>query len=121
MFNDPVDEAVEAELWKQRIDRQVKLKLGLIEDFGEDPYPEESPIFFRKQFNKNSRPYAYAAIKINGMWYTTGPSQGRYTWDELVRWLVSGDVPTTYDTLRSWGAYIAALDMLELKELEPPF
>lgn len=74
--------------------KQLERYERLIEEamrFGEDDYPEGTVIKFRKQFVEGGEKYRYAAIKANGLWYTTGPKSPKgYTWDELVAWLSQG-------------------------------
>jgi hypothetical protein len=37
------------------------------------------------------RVYNYAAIKVNGLWYTTGPKSPKgYDWDDLTEWMGNG-------------------------------
>lgn len=68
------------------------------ERFGEDDFPDGAIIVFDKSFASYggrpiplSKPYHYAAIKVNGLWSTTGPKSPKsYTWSELVRWMDEG-------------------------------
>jgi len=95
-----IDQAVNEKLRQRMIDKKVEEKLRLIEEFGPDEAPNEMVIRFRKQFTNGGITYTYAAIKVGGKWFTTGPRGACYTWDELVGWLISGDVPTTeYEVL----------------------
>ena len=90
-----VDQAVNEKLRQRMIDKKVEEKLALIEQFGADEFGDGAVIRFKKRFKFGDTTYTYAAIKVNGKWYTTGPKGACYTWDELVGWLISGDVPTT--------------------------
>jgi hypothetical protein len=92
---DPVEAAVREELHKRRVDTEVKRRLGLIEDLGSDRFNDGDVIRFTKQFDTGDTVYTYAAIKVNGSWYTTGPKGNKFSWDELREWMVSGKNPTT--------------------------
>jgi len=40
--------------------------------------------------------YSYAAVRVNGLWYTTGPKSPKgYRWEDLLAWMDSGDYPVT--------------------------
>jgi len=76
--------------------REVRRKY---DRFGEDDFPDGAIIVFDKvfheyngrQLHKPSKPYHYAAIKMNGLWSTTGPrSPKSFTWTELIRWMGDG-------------------------------
>jgi uncharacterized small protein (DUF1192 family) len=78
-------------LLRRRIER-MEAELAEIEErrekFGPD-LDEGDVVTFTKTFSdaKNATRYSYAAIKANGMWYTTGPKSPKaYTWDELTEW-----------------------------------
>jgi len=49
--------------------------------------PDEGTVIqFEMKFG--ARDYSYAAIRVAGMWYTTGPrSPKAYSWDELLDWM----------------------------------
>jgi len=88
------DSIVQDKLRQKALDAEVELKLRYVEDFGPDTYDEATVVRFTKSYDGSSTPYMYAAIKIAGSWYTTGPRGNRYTWNEFIAWLVSGDKPT---------------------------
>jgi hypothetical protein len=56
----------------------------------EDPYENDTVLIFRKQFKRGSRVYDYAAIRIGGLWFLTGPQQSglSYTWPKLIEFAV---------------------------------
>lgn len=44
-------------------------------------------IRFKIRFLKGGTKYSYAAIRANGLWFTTGPRSPKgYTWAELTAW-----------------------------------
>lgn len=87
-----VDAFLRARLEAQRTEEEVEAKLRIIEQLGDDIFDEGDVLRFMKNFDGTV--YKYAAIKANGMWYTTGPRGQRFTWDEFKLWLVSGKYPT---------------------------
>jgi hypothetical protein len=74
----------------------------LIAKYGDD-MPDGSVIAFEKTFPARimtafppgtvntapeSRTYSYAAVRANGLWYTTGPrSTSGYEWEALLDWM----------------------------------
>ena len=55
--------------------------------YGQEP-GEGSVIKFKVRFQPGGTKYSYAAIRVKGLWYTTGPHSPKgYTWDELLDWL----------------------------------
>jgi hypothetical protein len=90
-----IEARVQQVLEERQVQAEVEKRLKLIEAYGEDNFPEGAVIRFKKQFRPDSTAYSYAAIKVNGQWYTSGPKSTRaYSWLELVAWLVAG-VPVT--------------------------
>jgi hypothetical protein len=112
------DALVAARLAARRADALVGEKLAAIEAFGADEFPEGTVIRFdRTMPNRKREPqrYMYAAIKVEGHWYTTGTKGQRYTWDELLVWLVSGGHPTrTFEVATKWSEWASA------KQVAPP-
>jgi ATP-dependent Lon protease len=93
-----VDRRVAEQLRDQNETKAVEEKLKLIRDyFGEDDsHRDETVVKFNKQFQADGPEYHYAAIRTQGMWYTTGKNSPKgLTWMEFVLWLVSGPIPTT--------------------------
>jgi hypothetical protein len=78
-------------------------RLAIIRMFGADAFLDRTVITFEKTFVEGGLAYSYAAIKVNGSWYTTGRSGRVYTWEDLLKWLVSGPSPTTSITVLSWS------------------
>lgn len=109
------DAMVAARLAARRADGLVNKKLAAIEAFGTDEFPEHAVIRFGKTMTNRQREpqrYMYAAIKVDGHWYTTGPKGQRYTWDELLVWLVSGDHPTrTFEVLQRADEWSTAIKL----------
>ena len=95
-IEDEVDNVLDMKIRQEKVEKEVEIRSGYIKQFGTDSYDEDAVIRFPKRFTtgKEVKSYTYAAIKKAGMWYTTGPSGHMYSWDELVRWLVSGPEPT---------------------------
>lgn len=79
---------------------QLEERAAAIRRFGEDIYDDGDVITFDKQFYPDGMAYSYAAIRSNGLWYTTGPKSPKgYTWVELVNWLTDGPVPELWRVL----------------------
>ena len=56
--------------------------------YGPEPSKDGAIIAWRMRFQKGGVKYRYAAIRAEGIWYTTGPNSLKgYTWDELVSWI----------------------------------
>lgn len=67
--------------------------------FGEDSdYPEQSVIFFRKQFDGAGPIYTYAAVKGGGLWYLTGKTNYAISFDDLVEDFLAGAKEVCYVT-----------------------
>lgn len=91
-----ITEAVTAEVRKRRVDREVAERLAKIAEYGEDNYPNETVVFFRKKFQGKDQSFSYAAIKANDYWYVTGVRMNgsALSWDDFVLTLVT-DIPAT--------------------------
>ena len=78
----------------ERLRRQINYLYDEIEKrerFPEDNFKEGTVIKYRKRFTPGGINYRYAAIKVNGLWFTTGPRSPKgYTWDELTEWMDDG-------------------------------
>lgn len=45
---------------------------------------------WKMRFSKGSTKYLYAAVRTNGLWFTTGPRSPKgFTWAELTSWFDS--------------------------------
>lgn len=56
--------------------------------FGSDDFPEGTVIRFTWRGGPIGKAYSYAAIKADGLWYTTGSkSRESYTWEKLTAWM----------------------------------
>lgn len=91
-----VDQAVAQVARASSIETEVKARLDFIAEYGEDQFEESTVFRFTKVMGAPGRKlqaYSYAAIKVGRSWFTTGPSQGKYTWGEFILWLVSGENP----------------------------
>jgi hypothetical protein len=96
-IHEEVDRLVKTRLDADEIMSKADMKLELIKGFGVDDYREDTVIRFTKVFTRLvGTKYTYAAIKADGMWYTTGPTGKRYTWTDLLLMLIGGPVPTTH-------------------------
>jgi hypothetical protein len=93
---DRADQALEEERTKQA---------DKLEKYGEDAFAEGTVITFQYQFPNTFQKgpdgeriywpmkYLYAAIKADGLWYTTGPKSPKaFTWQSLVDWWENGRV-----------------------------
>jgi hypothetical protein len=88
------------ELDRQR--RELEDEIAKLVEFGDDVYPDDSVILFRKRFGSPRRDhktrelsssFTYVALKVAGSWWLTGSSNGpgrRYSWEQLVRFLSEG-------------------------------
>lgn len=79
---------------REFIEKQIEIlteKLAKLDRFGEeDPFDDGAVIQFEKQFG-NGRLYSYAAIRADGLWYTTGPRSPKgYTWEDFTQFLADG-------------------------------
>lgn len=73
----------------EREARQVAAKVEIIDSFGDDPYADGDVVKFTKTFGVKE--YMYAALKVNELWYLTGPTQrDPYAWEDFLLWLVAG-------------------------------
>jgi len=90
------DIEVRKELLKKVQDRLVAEKMAIADALGEDTFSEGEVITFKKKFQKDGISYSFAAIKAGGKWYATGSnSTSINSWEELVTFLVTGNIPTT--------------------------
>src|SRR4051812_36954809 len=54
-----------------------------------DPFEDGTLLRFDKRFGSKS--YSYAAIRTDGLWYSTGPKAPKgFTWAEMVEFWVDG-------------------------------
>jgi hypothetical protein len=80
-----------------RIDAQIKRlreRRRFLRRMPIDHYPDGTVVAFTKRFSEDShaRTYRYAAIKAEGLWYTSGPKRnGPWLWEDLMRW-IQGDL-----------------------------
>jgi len=74
--------------------QQAQERIDFLSTLPQEPatHGDACVIFFEKQFNRNGQWYTYAAVKANGLWYSTGPRAPKgFTWDQLVEWMYGGD------------------------------
>lgn len=102
MTKSAADKQLAERLAAARLEEELTHKTQIVADLGADTFRDEDVIRFTKQFDggDNGTVYHYAAIKVGRYWYLTGSiaggnGGGRYTWDELMLFLVSGPEPTT--------------------------
>lgn len=70
------------------------------ERYGSDQ-EDGAVVTFRVQFAARGVWYEYAAIRVKGAWFTTGPrSPKAYTWEELTGWLDGAHRVSKIKTLR---------------------
>jgi len=96
---DTVDQKLRDEIEANKQEKKLEKKRAAINSIGPEP-DSTDVISFVKQFDEGGTKYNYAAIKADNAWYTTGSCGGnKYnSWDDLVLFLVSGNVPTTFVT-----------------------
>lgn len=81
--------------WALAEAERVAAKLAVLEQFGDDEYEEGCVLRFNKTFRPGGTDYAYAMIKCNGLWYSTGPRAPKgFTWEAMINWLTEGPVAT---------------------------
>lgn len=97
---DEIDEKVRQIIEQEEIDAEVARRMGLVEEYGEDEYPDETVFKFSKRHNDDGPPYTYVVIKVKDHWYTSGAFSRRTDWAGLVLWLVSGKFPVRFESLR---------------------
>jgi hypothetical protein len=101
MTKSAADQQLAERLAAARLEEELARKTNFLADLGADTFDEHTVIRFDKILPSAAarvatvRTYTYAAIKVDGHWYLTGTIAGRYTWDELMLFLVSGPEPTT--------------------------
>lgn len=107
---DQVDRVVAAELAARRrsvqavrVEAEVTRKLAEIERLGTDAMEDGTVVKFSKRLKPGGHAFTYAAVRINGLWYTTGPTGRKVTNDEFCAWLVSGEP----DSLVSFNEMVA--------------
>lgn len=61
------------------------------EKFGPDDFADETVLYFTKVFNDGSMRYTYVAFKIAGAWYLSGREGARWTWNQLVDFMLDSD------------------------------
>jgi hypothetical protein len=77
------------------VERQKTELLRQIASYGDDTYDNGQVMRFSKQLATGGHAYTFAAVKAAGGWYITGRNgEHRFTWSDLVQWLVFG-VPAT--------------------------
>jgi hypothetical protein len=114
-----VDALVSNALRNAEVDKlqaEADKRLAIIKSLGEDWFLSGTVITFEKTFVEGGPAYSYAAIKVNGSWYTTGRSGRVYTWEDLLKWLVSGPSPTTSITVLKWSHTIPGQDVYKAVE-----
>jgi hypothetical protein len=100
------DREVAEKLRQDRVDKEVEKRLEMIKYYGPDTYPEGTVLKFTKVFEATpDKEYLYVALKVAGGWYTSGPKGSKYTYDELLMWLVSGPKPVEFDNVTRMSDY----------------
>lgn len=103
-----VDAQLKQKLQERRDEREVTARLALVDAYGEDVYPVGTVITFDKVYGTigSGKTYSYAVLKAtDGDWYTTGSANnaGRYNWDTLIEFLVSGPKPVKTFIVKAEG------------------
>jgi hypothetical protein len=69
-----------------------------------DEFEEETVILFYKKFHPGGIKYTYTALKVNGEWFTSGPTQagvGR-RWVDLVDFIATGPLEPEVWIVKVW-------------------
>ena len=75
-----------SELLARELNKALAEEARIEEKYGTD-HEDGTVIAFRVQLMAGDIWYEYAAIRVNGMWFTTGPRSPKgYTWEELTGW-----------------------------------
>lgn len=76
--------------------RRVEDEIASLTELGDDVYPDDSVLLFRKHFGWNDdgddrRLFTYVALKAADRWWLTGrDGTQKQSWNELVRFLSTG-------------------------------
>jgi hypothetical protein len=91
-----VDKTLRATIEAQRVESEMRIRLDAYNDLGADVWVDGDVITFTKQFEAGGKEYLYAALKVDGNWYTTSTGQhAPLSWDNLKLFIVSGYVTRT--------------------------
>jgi len=76
--------------------RRLEERKRFLQHIPRDDFLDGAVVTFKKRFSEDrfAKVYLYAAIKADGMWYTSGPKRnGPWSWEDLMRW-IRGDLHT---------------------------
>lgn len=89
-----------SDLLARELNKALAEEARIEEKYGTD-HEDGTVIAFRVQFLERCAWYEYAAIRVNGTWYTTGPRSPKgYTWEELIGWFDGAYRVSKIKTLR---------------------
>lgn len=71
---------------------RIEEQLQEMERFGDDVYNDDAVLMFKFRHANNSTIYTYVALKVKGLWYLSGASGAKLTWDQLVDFWMRGEV-----------------------------
>ena len=75
-----------SDLLARELNKALAEEARIEEKYGTD-HEDGTVIAFRVQFMAGGNWYEYAAIRVSGAWFTTGPRTPKaYTWEELTGW-----------------------------------
>ena len=75
-----------SDLLARELNKALAEEARIEEKYGTD-HEDGTVIAFRVQFAPSGIWYEYAAIRVSGAWFTTGPRTPKaYTWEELTGW-----------------------------------
>jgi hypothetical protein len=85
---------------------KVTAQIDTLEKFPvEDPYVDGTQIKFTRNFPGSEHEYTYAALRANGVWYTTGKvGVNGVPWAGLINWLglgLVGEIEVVHDPLQA--------------------
>lgn len=85
----------------ERVQAEVSRRIKMMEDYGNDMFPDGCVLGFTRTFQESEKAYAYVALKADNKWYVTGKENvpTGMTWAEFVSWMVghptANPVPVT--------------------------
>jgi hypothetical protein len=91
--SDPNSETLIQELvTRHMLEVEVQRRLKVIEEIGPDKYKDGDTIKWRMQFAGSDKVYVYAALRIDGRYYTTAQYNSVKSWEELVMEIANSSI-----------------------------
>lgn len=99
-----IDAQIRRRLEAERVTAEVERRYALLKDYGDGSlFSDGQVLSFERTFIGSDQVWRYAAVRSGGRWWLTGAKSPQgLTWEQLVLWLVSGDVPVSPDRVVVW-------------------